>query len=317
VRGVAARSLAVVLLLAAPAACFAAARVTGVVRTTLRPVPGVHVELPRVGSSAVSDSAGRFVLPGVTAGVHDLQIVAVGYVPVRGSVVVGARADSAGATVDAGPFLLVPLRPDEESIGFAAPAGSPPLPAAGPVPAAADTALPPVAPRIGFFRTEGEETRWPVRPELRSASNGPNGTAAEFADLLRRVAVADSITAATAGTGAPGFETWRQWGDRFAVFAGDSVRALEPALERDSALVLRAVAYARTRAALAAGATTAGYKLAGQARDALARARRGSRGDDAGFLSHLEREVDLLFPPGSAPPPPPKPAPRKRSTRRR
>ena len=331
--------VAVAFIAASPPESAAAARVTGIVRTSLRPLGGVHVALPAVGASAVSDSAGRFALAGVPAGVHDLVLAAVGYVPFRASVVVGARADSAGASVDAGAFRLEPLRPDETPIGFAAGGAPVPAKAAAPVPNAlpddpnqrvpiggiapmvpafGDTALPPVAPQIGFYRTEDEQTRWPARPELRPASQGPNGTAQEFADLLRRVAVADSITRATAGTGAPGFETWRQWGDRFAVFAGDSARAVEPALERDSALVVRAVAYARTRAALAAGPTNTGYRLAGQARDALARAGRAGRGDAAAFLSHLGGEVDRMFPPGSSPPPPPKaPAKKKKKSTRK
>ena len=108
---------------AVPPGAFAAARVTGVVRTVLRPLAGVHVELPAVGASAVSDTSGRFVLAPVPAGVHRLELVAVGYEPLHGSVAVGLRADSTGAMVDAGPFLLSPLRPDETPIGFSVPSG--------------------------------------------------------------------------------------------------------------------------------------------------------------------------------------------------
>jgi len=195
-----------------------------------------------------------------------------------------------------------------------------PAPAPGkapaPTPVFNDSLPAPLAPPIGFFRTADEEERWPLDAGLRPASQGPNGTAAAFADLLRRVAVADSITRATGGTGAPGFETWKQWGDHFAVFSGDSVRALEPALERDSALVLRGLAYARTRAALAAGPTRAGYSLAATARAALARARGSGRGEDTAFLAFLGGEVDKVFVPGSTPPPAPK-APAKKKKRRR
>ena len=300
---------------AVPPGAFAAARVTGVVRTVLRPLAGVHVELPAVGASAVSDTSGRFVLAPVPAGVHRLELVAVGYEPLHGSVAVGLGADSTGGLVDAGPFLLSPLRPDEEPIGFSVPSGTPAPPARAPAPVVADSLPAPLAPPIGFFRTPEEAERWPVHSELRPASQGPNGTAAEFADLLRRVAVADSITRATGGTGAPGFETWRQWGDRFAVFAGDSARALEPALESDSALVRRAIAYARTRAALAAGPTRAGYTLASAARTEIARAR-GSRGDDAAFLTFLGGEIDRVFVPGSVPPPAPKAAPARKKKKR-
>jgi len=297
-----------------PPAAQAAARVTGVVRTLLRPLAGVHVELPEVGARAVSDTSGRFVLAPVPAGVHRLELVAVGYEPLHGSVAVGLRADSTGAMVDAGPFLLSPLRPDETPIGFSVPSGTPAPPARAPVPVVADSLPAPLAPPIGFFRTPEEAERWPVEADLRPASQGPNGTAAAFADLLRRVAVADSITRATGGTGAPGFETWKQWADRFALFAGDSARALEPALETDSALVRRAVAYARTRAALAAGPTRAGYALASAARSEIARAR-GTRGDDTAFLSFLGEEIDRVFVPGSAPPPAPKAAPAKKKRR--
>jgi hypothetical protein len=152
---------------------------------------------------------------------------------------------------------------------------------------------------------------------MRPASSVPHTTGEAFADLLRRVAVADSVTLVTGGTGAPGFETWRQWGDRFALYAGDSARALDPRLAADSALVLRAVAYARSRAALAAGATVTGYRLATDARTALARAGRADGGEAATFLRFLGGEVDRVFVPGSSPPKPP-PAPRKkRSSRRR
>jgi hypothetical protein len=321
--------LALLVVLAAaslvPAPARGAAAVTGIVRTALRPLGGVHVAVPSVGAWATSDTTGRFLLRDVPAGVHALELVAVGYTPVHGTIVVGLRADSAGQVVDAGPFLLAPLRPDETPIGFKAPDGTPApratatLPVPEPEPGLAEPGPAPVAPTVGFFRTDDEEERWPTRTELRAASDMPHSTGEAFADLLRRVAVADSITAATGGTGAPGFETWRQWGDRLALFAGDSARALEPRLGRDSALVWRAVAYARARAALAAGRTVAGYRMAAEGRAAVARARGASRGDDTAFLRFLGSELDRVFTPGSAPPKPPRAAPvkKKRPVRRR
>lgn len=318
-----ARALLLLLALfatAAPPPARGAAVVTGIVRTALRPLGGVHVAVPTVGAWATSDTTGRFVLRNVPAGVHALELVAVGYTPVHGSIAVGLSADSAGTVVDAGPFLLAPLRPDDTPIGFKAPDGTPAPRAGGaPVPGLAEPGPAPVAPTLGLFRTEDEDARWPTRADLRAASDMPHTTAEAFADLLRRVAVADSITAATGGTGAPGYETWRQWGDRFALFAGDSARALEPRLGRDSALVWRAVAYARARAALAAGRTIAGYRMAAEGRAAVARARRASRGDDAAFLRFLGSELDRVFTPGSAPPKPPRAAPvrKKRPVRRR
>ena len=136
-------------------------------------------------------------------------------------------------------------------------------------------------------------------------------------EACRRIATADSITTATQGTGAPGWETWRQWGDRLAVAASDSARAANPALARDSSLALRAVAYARTRAALAAGPTSIGYGLASAARKALEHAQRASGGEGEAFLAHLGSEVDRVFVPGSTPPPAPKAAPKKKSRTKR
>jgi len=132
---------------------------------------------------------------------------------------------------------------------------------------------------------------------------------------VRRITTADSLTAATLGTGAPGWETWRQWGDRLAVAASDSARAANPELARDSSLALRALAYARTRAALAAGPTHTGYGLATTARAALARALRESGGDGEAFLGYLGGEIDRVFVPGSTPPPAPKAAPAKKKAR--
>jgi carboxypeptidase family protein len=299
------------LLVLAPPGAGAAARVSGTVHTVLRPLAGVHVDLPALGAFATTDSAGRFVLPAVPAGAHAIELAAVGYAPVHAAIVVSPRADSTGEDVDAGPWMLTPLRPDERPLGFRAPA---PVPA--PIELSAAEPIP-LAGHVGFFRTKAEEARWPSPAELRPASRPPLTTAEAFADLLRRIAVADSITTATGGTGAPGFETWRQWGDRLAVFAGDSARALEPRLLPDSSLVLRAVAYARSRAAVAAGRTTAGYRLAADARSAVRRARLAGPGEGEAFLADLEAELDASFVPGSSPPKAPKRVPAKKKRHRR
>lgn len=313
------RSILVAVLLLVPGSARAAADATGVVRTTLRPVAGAHVLLPALGAYATTDSAGRFRLSGLPAGTHDLRIAIVGFATVEGAITIGARADSAGATVDAGAWLLAPLRPDERPLHLKEPAKAP-APIAPPPVEAIDARVPgaaPLAPTVTLFRTDAEAERWPASAHLEPASNGPRSTGEAFADLLRRVAAADSITAATGGTGAPGFETWRQWGDRFELFAGDSARALDRRLAQDSSLVLRSVAYARTRAALAAGPTRAGYALATAARHAVGRARRAGGREDAGFLGFLGSELDRVFVPGSTPPPPPKAPARRRSSRRR
>ena len=283
---------ALAALAGAPAPA-AAATLVGFVRTTLRPLAGVHVLEPASGAYTQSDSLGRFALAGVAVGVHELRLVLVGYRPAAGRITVAA-ADVDGP-VDAGAWVLEPLHPDGESPGFVAPAES-----------ATVTNTPPPAPlgrALAFFKTDAEAARWPTNAAMTTAqaSPAPDSPAAAFADLLRRVAVADSMTIATGGTGEPGFETWRQWGDRFALFAADSVRALAPRLAADSALVLRAVAYTRTRAALAAGRTTAGYAFAAAARTALARSRQAG-GGDAAALSTLAAELDRVFVPGSSPP---------------
>jgi hypothetical protein len=313
--------VAALLLAFAPTArpAHGAADATGIVRTTLRPVAGAHVLLPALGAYATTDSAGRFRLRGLPAGTHDLRIAIVGFAPVEGAITIGAVADSAGGTVDAGAWLLAPLRPDDQPLHLKEPAKAP-APIAPPRVEAIDARVPgpaPLSPTATLFRTSGEIERWPAPARLLPASDGPRSTGEAFADLLRRVAVADSITAATGGTGAPGFETWRQWGDRFELFAGDSARALDRRLVADSSLVLRSAAYARTRAALAAGPTRAGYALATAARLAVGRARRAGGREDAAFLGFLGQELDRVFVPGSAPPPPPKAAPRKRGKRRR
>lgn len=321
-RLVAAALVALPCLVAGPAppaaaAAAAAAAVTGTVRTILRPLAGVHVLAPETGAYAVSDSTGRFVLAPLGAGTFALRLVAVGYQPVEGSIVVPPGAVAAGTTLDVGSWLLSPLRPDDVTPGFRVTAATTADSAARLADSLAALPAPaPLGPPLALLRTRAEATRWPPGAALVPAADGPASAAGAFADLLRRIAVADSMTAATGGTAAPGFETWRQWGDRLEVFAGDSARAVEPLLAVDSSLVVRAVAYARTRAALAAGPTHAGYALAARARADLSWARRVGRGADAAFLARLGEELDRVFVPGSTPPPAPKPAPARRRSRR-
>jgi hypothetical protein len=290
--------LASAVVAAASAPVASAATLIGFVRTALRPVAGVHVLVPARDAYAVTDSSGRFALERVPVGLHELRLVAVGYRPTGGRVTVAAA--DAESPVDAGTWVLEPLQPDGASPGFVAP----------PAGAVAVTP-PPLVPALELYRTPDEASRWPAVPELTTAANGPppGAPAAAFADLLRRVAVADSITAATGGTGAPGFETWSQWADRFESFAGDSAQALDARLDADSALVVRAAAYTRTRAALAAGRTTAGYRIAALARAALERSRRAG-GSDAAWLAGLASALAAVFTPGSSPP---RPAPARKT----
>ena len=312
-----ASSLARAALLAAllaPSPAGATAVVAGTVRTALRPLAGVHVLAPASGAYARSDSSGRFLLAGLPSGTIELRLVTVGFAPFAGAITVAPAAAAAGDTVDTGTWMLEPLRPDEVPLGFHAPPANEVPPTREQLDALPTPA--PVAPPLGLFRTLEETTRWPASAGLTTAAATPSSVHAAFADLLRRVAVADSITAATAGTGAPGVETWRQWADRFAGFAADSTLALAPALAVDSSLVLRATAYARSRAALAAGPTRTGYVLAEQARAALARAARAGAGRDAAFLAALGRELDRVFVPGSTPPPAPPPQRPKKKRRR-
>ncbi len=275
----------------------AATHVIGTVRTALRPVAGVHVVVPAVAVYATTDSAGRFLLGPLAPGVHDITLVAMGYATTTTTVTLPAGGAD---RYDAGPWLLTPLRPDEPSLGLGldstiARARLADSLAALPPP-------PPLAPTLGLYVTP-EESRRPATPPLD--------------DLLRRISIADSITADAQGTEMPGWETWRLWGDRLAVVASDSARASNPGLARDSSLSLRALAYARTRAALGAGPTWAGYGLATTARRALERARLAAGGEGLAFLGHLGDRIDAVFIPGSAPPPAPKAAPAKKKSRRK
>ncbi len=288
-------ALALAVLSASPAR--AATHVTGVVRSSLRPVAGVHVVVPALAAYATTDSAGRFTLGPLAPGLHDITLVAMGYATTTTTVTLPAGGADG---FDAGPWLLTPLRPDDPPLGLGldstiARARLADSLAALPPP-------PPLAPPLGLFFT-AEESRRPPPPPLD--------------DLLRRITIADSITADAQGTEAPGWETWRLWGDRLAVVASDSARAANPGLARDSSLSLRALAYARTRAALAAGPTYAGYGLATTARRALVRAREAAGGEGLAFLGHLGDRIDAVFVPGSSPPPAPKAAPAKKKSRRK
>jgi hypothetical protein len=287
--------IAFLALWAAAAPAAAATHVTGVVRTSLRPLAGVHVVAPAAAVFATTDSTGRFMLGPLMPGPHELSLVAVGYASEATTIVL---PDSGADVFDAGPWVLSPLRPDETPPGFGldstiARARLADSLAALPPP-------PPIVAPVGLYVTLEESGRTHAPP---------------LDDLLRRITTADSITTATQGTGAPGWETWRQWGDRLAVAASDSARAANPSLARDSSLALRTLAYARTRAALAAGPTSIGYGLAASAHKALEHARRAAGGEGEAFLAHLGDEIDRVFVPGSTPPPAPKAAPKKKKSR--
>jgi hypothetical protein len=245
----------------------------------------------------------------VPAGSHSLRLVAIGYETLERSILVEPAAAAAGRTVDLGALLLSPLRPG--GIG-----GHMPPPVAGP----ADSARAPLLPTprvVGLYRTDDEAARWPAAATPIAAAAMPASASEAFGSMLRRIAVADSITTATGGMGAPGFETWRQWADRLTLFASDSTRRVNPYLAADSSLVVRAIAYARARAALAAGRTREGHALATQARVALSRARRAGEGVSAAFFDDLAAELDREFAPGSAPPAKPVPVKKARGSRRR
>ena len=296
-RGAALAVVVVALSLASVLPARAASRIAGVVRTTLRPVAGAHVVAPAAAVFTTTDSLGRFILGPLVPGAHEITIAAVGYTTASTTVLLPAGGVD---PFDGGPWLLVPLRPDDPppDLGLDSTiANARFTDSLATLPAPAPLAAP-----LELYRTDGERERAATPP---------------LDDLVRRITTADSITVASLGTGAPGWETWRQWGDRLAVVASDSARAANPGLERDSSLALRALAYARTRAALAAGPTHAGYGLAGAARRALERARAGAHGDERAFLTTLGERIDTVFVPGSSPPPPPKAAPAKKKSRRK
>ncbi len=289
--------LAFALAVLSPSPAHAATHVTGVVRTALRPVSGVHVVVPAVAVFATTDTAGRFTLGPLAPGLHDITLVAMGYATTTTTVTLPAGgADH----FDAGPWLLTPLRPDDARLDLGLDSTTARARLADSL--AALPPPPPLAAPLGLYFTAEESAR-PATPPLD--------------DLLGRITVADSITAEARGTEAPGWETWRQWGDRLAVVASDSARAANPGLARDSSLSLRALAYARSRAALAAGPTYAGYGLATTARRALVRAREAAGGEGLAFLGHLGDRIDAVFIPGSSPPPAPKAAPAKKKSRQK
>jgi hypothetical protein len=304
---------------AAPAAAEAHARITGVVRTLKRPVAGVTVIIPETGFYALTDSLGRFSLGPLGPGLYTLRLAAVGYAPQSGTIAVGAGTP----TVDSGSWLLKPLRPDGSGVGMGGGgSGATPGDSLAALEAArraeahlaqarlADSlaALPSPAPVVTPFvleLTAAERSRW-VATGAPAAAAPAGSPEALLHDLLVRVDTADSITAATRGTGAPGVETWRQWGDRFAGLAADTVLGTRP---EEGPLTRRALAYARTRQALTAGPTWNGWQAAKQARVAIQASRAESEEETDLFLGRLLGELDRVFVSGTEPPQPkPEPA---------
>jgi iron complex outermembrane recepter protein len=76
----------------APAADSGSGAITGTVsnRGTGNLLQGARVEIPALGLSALSDQTGRYVLPGVPAGTHEVVVAYTGLDAVRQSVTVGA-----------------------------------------------------------------------------------------------------------------------------------------------------------------------------------------------------------------------------------
>ncbi len=313
------RALACVLVIAAAGPALAATAtptVRGVVRTLQRPLAGVNVVIPEAGRFAVTDSLGRYDLGALAPGLYGVSIAAVGYEAASGTVTV--RADS---TCDASDWLLKPLRPDGGGLGSfpRAPASQPlPGPLPGPLPEPllraptytrrADSLLAdslvklpgpaPIAPPTGLFLTPEEQASRTLLPGA-------------LAELLPQIGTADSITFVSGGTGAPGYESWRQWSERLAPLAAD--------LSAESGVTARrALAYTRTRAALAEGPTWAGWQASKLARTALAGARGDvARGRPGGrFLDEITGRLDATFVVGREPSKP-RPAPVKKSRRRR
>lgn len=311
-------ALAVALLWAAGLAGPALAdHVTGVVNSIQRPLAGAQVIVLETGSRAVSDSLGRYDLGELPAGVWSVRVVAVGYASQSGTVNVSAALTSAPST-----WLMKPLHPGGAGLtgGFlvarpaglsaeaaadtsrAAPAPSP-LPAP-PAPALRDTfgGLPqpaPVAPLLDLYLS-------PAEAAARATLTGPLG------ELLPQIATNDSLTLVSGGTSAPGEETWRQWAEKLTVWV-----AANPS-DPHAAIARRTVAYARTRLALAAGATWTGYADAKAARASLALARLDTASDApaAAFVDALAARLDATFVPGSVPPKP-LPAPRRHARHHR
>jgi hypothetical protein len=159
---------------------------------------------------------------------------------------------------------------------------------------------PPARPRtdrplVGLYLT-------PEELELRPGLPGALG------ELLPHIATADSITFDSGGTGAPGFETWKQWSERLAPQA---------ALEGPTAvLARRTLAYTRTRAALAAGPNWIGWQASKTARAALAGAEKDVAAGRRGRHS-WRRSRGGWMRCSSAGKEPPRPAPAKVKRKRR
>ena len=297
------RALLALCSLAHASSALAAPGVRGVVRTMQSPLAGVHVVIPEAGRYAETDSLGRYDLGALAPGLYAVTIVAIGYEAAGGTVTV--RADS---SADAADWLLKPLRPDGGGVG-SFPLTPPPSQSpnslrtdslrADSVLADSLARLPgpaPLAPPIGLFLT----------PEER-ASRFP----APLGELLSQIATSDSITLLSGGTGAPGVESWRQWSEHLAPQALDT-------LSGAGVTARRTLAYTRTRAALAEGATWSGWQTSKLARSAIVAARRDTaQGRPGGpFLDEIEGRLDAVFVAGQEPAKP-KPAPPKRSKRKK
>ena len=297
------RALLALCSLAHASSALAAPGVRGVVRTMQSPLAGVHVVIPEAGRYAETDSLGRYDLGTLAPGLYAVTIVAIGYEAAGGTVTV--RADS---SADAADWLLKPLRPDGGGVG-SFPLTPPPSQSpnslrtdslrADSVLADSLARLPgpaPLAPPIGLFLTPEERaSRFP----------GPLG------ELLPQIATSDSITLLSGGTGAPGVESWRQWSEHLAPQALDT-------LSGAGVTARRTLAYTRTRAALAEGATWSGWQTSKLARSAIVAARRDTaQGRPGGpFLDEIEGRLDAVFVAGQEPAKP-KPAPPKRSKRKK
>ena len=153
----------------------------------------------------------------------------------------------------------------------------------------------PIAPMVSLYLTAEELALRPGLP-------GPLG------ELLPHIATADSITYESGGTGAPGFETWKQWSERLAPQA---VGAGPTAI-----LARRTLAYTRTRAALAAGPIWTGWQASKTARAALADAEldTAAGAPGAAFLETLKGSLDAVFVAGKEPA---KPVPAKKPKKKR
>ena len=143
----------------------------------------------------------------------------------------------------------------------------------------------PIVPEVGLFLTPEEQAAHASFP-------GPLG------ELLPQIATADSITFESGGTGAPGFESWRQWSERLAPQAAETGGLAITAR--------RTLAYTRTRAALAAGPNWIGWQASKTARAAIAGARQDTQAGETGaaFLDALHSRLDAVFVSGQEPPRP-------------